>query len=366
MDFSNPNTAGAVGAIFMLFVAGAALYTSARAAVGATGGGQDNPTRTAIGHWLPVAVVAIVATLLDRSDVAVGVIFSVSVACLSIVPGLGLLVGRLDKPEWPDDEPVAARPTGGLLAVGLMLLLIGFAGRFTLIHGLILAFQGVAVLLLRKPDRVTPQTLSGPMRLALFVLVLVVSTLGAYVATRGMAVIVRRSPFFSFATLSTVALGPLLSLPMIGAATEQSRFGRSDAVLRGGITVTLLNFCLLLPLVIGLFHLLPQKITLPLSLDPTVGFPTTVPTTGPSTLATTGPTTAAAPDPINDDSFGGRSLSYPLAVWRIDTVLLVALGFLLLPVGQGRWKLGAIEGVVLIVVYTAYVMAVARFGLKWG
>ena len=49
-------------------------------------------------------------------------------------------------------------------------------------------------------------------------------------------------------------------------------------------------------------------------------------------------------------------LPLPLITWRVDVVVLVVLGFILLPTSLGRWRLGKAEGVVLITLYVLYVM----------
>ena len=47
-----------------------------------------------------------------------------------------------------------------------------------------------------------------------------------------------------------------------------------------------------------------------------------------------------------------------MAVWRIDTVLLVVVGAMLLVFSTGRrWIPGRFEGFVLLVIYAAYMWA---------
>ena len=50
-------------------------------------------------------------------------------------------------------------------------------------------------------------------------------------------------------------------------------------------------------------------------------------------------------------------LPYPLAVWRIDTVLLLMLSFAMVPVAMGRWMPERLESILLVVVYAAYLVA---------
>jgi Ca2+/Na+ antiporter len=51
-----------------------------------------------------------------------------------------------------------------------------------------------------------------------------------------------------------------------------------------------------------------------------------------------------------------QALAYPLGVWRVDTVLLAALGLMLLPVALGKWTLGKAEGFAMLFVYAIYVV----------
>jgi Ca2+/Na+ antiporter len=55
---------------------------------------------------------------------------------------------------------------------------------------------------------------------------------------------------------------------------------------------------------------------------------------------------------------------YPMAVWRVDTVVLILLALLLLPVGMGRWTLGRREGAGLIIGYAAYLVLTAMMGTR--
>jgi len=413
MNFLGYDMSGYVGAV-MLLVAGGALYTAARAASEALGRGSDasspeidsafsgSDTWRAVGSWVPVAVVVMVATLLGRVEVAVGVIFAVSVACLSLVPGLAALF----QPEGATTEPADASRTprrawGFVLAVALMLLIIGFSGRFTLLHAGLLFAQGLAIFFLFGTQRANASTIPSttstlkpaspfPVRVIQLVLAIGVAGVGAYVATRGMEVITRKTPFFSFATLAAIALAPLLTLPMIGMATEFSRRGRPDVPIGSGVTVTLLNLCLLLPLVIVIHATMQQYQLTQLTYssqgatvtnsDDTFGRVTSVQSTSaPQQTPGDQPTTLPPPTTLpqsttlpgtqtttrDEPDFVTTSLSFPLALWRIDTVLLVVFGFILLPVSTGRWNLGPLEGSVLVIVYAAYVMMLARFGPGW-
>jgi hypothetical protein len=49
-----------------------------------------------------------------------------------------------------------------------------------------------------------------------------------------------------------------------------------------------------------------------------------------------------------------QPMPYPMTVWRIDTVLVLVLGFALIPISLGRWSLGRAEAGGLIAGYVLY------------
>ena len=60
----------------------------------------------------------------------------------------------------------------------------------------------------------------------------------------------------------------------------------------------------------------------------------------------------------------GQPLTYPLATWRVDAVVLVVLGFAMLPVSLGRWELGRWEGAGLILGYAMYLILEAAVTVR--
>jgi hypothetical protein len=51
-------------------------------------------------------------------------------------------------------------------------------------------------------------------------------------------------------------------------------------------------------------------------------------------------------------------------MWRIDTVVLIVVGVLLLPVSIGKWRLGREEGMVLLAGYFFYLTTTLASGLE--
>jgi hypothetical protein len=50
---------------------------------------------------------------------------------------------------------------------------------------------------------------------------------------------------------------------------------------------------------------------------------------------------------------------FPVVTWRVDTVILVVLGFALIPVAMGRWLPERVESGLLILAYLAYLFVKA-------
>ena len=118
-----------------------------------------------------------------------------------------------------------------------------------------------------------------------------------------------------------------LSYYVILSATGILNFAQGEWMMLAAVFgVVLLNLCLLLPgLILGWY--LRQRLVSP------------------------------AQDP--------SGLPLPMAVWRVDMVVLVVLGMMLAPVALGHWRLGKIEGMALIVGYAAYLIAATALGVRW-
>ena len=59
-----------------------------------------------------------------------------------------------------------------------------------------------------------------------------------------------------------------------------------------------------------------------------------------------------------------HALPYDRATWRIETVILVVLGFAMVPLSTGRWAVGKVESALLVVAYAGYIVMLALFGLQ--
>jgi cation:H+ antiporter len=301
----------------MLVIAGGvALYISSRAAVDAMGGEKlSSAGRLAIGSWMPIAVVAILAMVLNRAAISIGVIFGTSVASLSLVVGAVTCLA-------PPVAPQAARriwPT--VVPAAMLAFLAGFRGELTYLHAIVLGIEGLVLLWVwRSGDgRTTPIAVKSGGRLlrrVQMVLAIALAVIGAWAGVRGTERTSELSDIASAGLLSATLLSPLLVLPMLGAGMDLAHRGQSAVAVTAQIGVVLLNLCFLLPLVIGVGYW-SKKTPVP----------------------------------------------FPLAVWRVDVVAILVLGLFLLPVSIGKWPLSKTNGLGLVVAYAAYLLLVTTLGM---
>ena len=373
LDFLIPENVGTI------LVLGAALllYVASRAALDALIRDLDiGMGRRALAHWLPVAAVALMATVLQRPEIAVGVIFATSVASLSLVVGIVSFVaaprqaqvGSSDRsigfpiePTGDPPGPVAAEPAEAsvsrlwpfVLPAALIALIAGFSARLTWIHAMALTMQGLILLPLVQAEterlpgvHETRERMDGWRRWEL-VLALALAALGAWAAVEGAVRVSGSLRVFSTGLIAATMLSPLLVLPMVAASVALAHRRRESVATGTSVGVVLLNLCLLLPAVILLSYVVPE-----LHVWSTRLFdPVTSADLSPATL----PALAEAPAP---------RLVFPIAVWRIDTVLLIVLGLVLIPVALGRWTLGRGEGIALILGYGIYIVLATIMGIR--
>jgi hypothetical protein len=396
----------------LLVGAAIAFYIASRAASDAMSqAGATSPIRHALAQWASIAAVCFVAVWLDHAEIAVGVIFSTAVAALSLHLGVAIAttphpvrarrVGRgfevvveaeEDAGDATETAPAASAQRFGavrgrrawamVLPVGVLALMAGFSGKLTLLHALLFTIQGLFVMMVWKERASHPAPsaarLSGTSR-AQFALAIVLAVIGAFCAIYGAVRMSEETGIMSTGLIASAALGPLLILPMIGSASLMASQGQVQTVAGASVVMVLLNLCLLLPLVIVGWHVREQYFvpsTTPQALAAPVTRPTTAATTTPTaatrpvaTTSSTSPSDEEPPEdfadeaPIPDDM--PRVLSFPIAVWRIDTVLLILLGLILLPVALNLWDLRRSEGILLIAIYACYLIGTTFLGRRW-
>ena len=287
------------------------------------------PARRAVIHATMTALISLVA-LFHRPpllDLAVGVPFAATIAALALALGVVLFVAP---PQRPAHRPIVHRAWAFLLPTGLLTLLIGFTGALTLHSGLMLAAEGGAILLvclgppsrpvfsLDSPQRgLEPgaQKSGGPLAVAQTILALALAVIAAWGMVQGAAGLAIHSAMFRPGVAAVLVLGPAIVLPMIPPLATLAERGRRDEAITAIVGFSLINLCVVLPVVIVAGQLIQRL--------------------------------AATTQPSAD-------LPFPILVWRLDTVLLSTIGLLLLPTAIGRWTLSRIEGLALIGLYVIY------------
>lgn len=356
--FQAPGTALiAVGAVM--------LYVASRAAADALAG--DDPAlagRRALGHCLPIAAVALLSLHPGiarpgadggRPQIAVALLFATSVACLSLVLGIVTYLAPVT------DLPPTRRAWPFVLPAGLLALVAGFNGALTWVHAGMLALLGLVVMNLwtgvaeegeagaipfATTERIPARSRDAKWWLQLG-LAVALAWVGGWAMGRGAARLELSSRLFSGALVAGTVLSPLLTLPVLGTAARIAERGHGGSAAATLVAMALINLCLLLPLVIVVNYAV--------------------------TGATEPAATAGAAAATTGQSLGafaalrefGQPTPYPLVSWRIDTLVLVVLGFAMIPWATGRWALSRAESAALIFGYAIYLALVAFLSSRW-
>lgn len=374
----------------MLVGAAIAFYVASRAAADAVSEhavAAPSPTRHALAQWIAIACVCAVAVWLEHAEIAVGVIFSTAVAALSLHLGVTIasapetrarrsghgfeVVVAQREGELAAVAPAAivmAQPVRGsrawamVLPVGVLALIAGFSGKLTLVHALLFAVQGLLIMMVWDGSR---QDASSPKarkrfstgRWAQLVLATALALVGAVLAVYGAVRMSDETRIMSTGLIASAALGPLLVLPMIGSASLLASQGQAQTAVGASVVMVLLNLCCLLPLVVLGWHMRQQYLP---------------PASPADARAAVAPATTQS---ISDDPSGDVEplsegdtppvLSFPIAVWRIDTVLLILLGLILLPVSLNLWEMRRLDGMLLIIIYACYLVGTTILGRRW-
>ncbi len=286
---------------------------------------REHVTRRALGHWLPIAVVVLTATILKHADLAISLVFGTAVAAMSGVTGFLLIAGR------DDGAPPFAQRVWLFAPIPVILVFaLGARGHLLPRDALLLLAQGLLLVLLwvdapagDEPRPIAREGLSR--RLAWkggeLLLCLGLCAAGAWLAIRGteqMASLDRRYPFIA---TGTTILSVVLAMPIVNTSWQLAASGRIWAPLTSQLGVVFLNLCVLLPAVI--------------------------------LLAGTGLSTAGW-----DGLPSWSVVVYPRVAWRLDTLALLVLSLLYVPAACGRLRFDWRLAPWLICGYCAYLLAV--------
>jgi Ca2+/Na+ antiporter len=157
------------------------------------------------------------------------------------------------------------------------------------------------------------------------VLAIVVGALAAVAVAWAVTSIAQTSRVLSIGTLAGTVIAPLTVLPLVGASSERAYRERSAASsIAAAVATAVLNLTVWLPLLA----------VLQIWRDYASG-----------TVLT-------------------ASLPIPLGVWRVDSVLLTAVGLMLVPIALRRWQPGKSEAGVLVTSYVVFVALMAMSGWR--
>jgi hypothetical protein len=284
----------------------------------------------AMGQWMPIAWSALLSTAAGHAEIGVGLVFATSVAALAL--NLGVLT-MLVQPMRA--LPPSARAWPFVLPAALLPLLAGFRASLNWLHAAMMLALGLAIWVVWRapPSDETPfaiETEPRRVRIIQLIIALLLGAAGAWLGYQAVMAADLRTRVATSGLIAAAVLAPLLALPMLGTGAIAGNNGRMGSVIANLVAVVLLNLCVLLPLVI--FCDYGRQIV----------------------LAWRGGTHEV--EALLEQL---QPVAYPLGVWRIDNVLLVVLGMMMMPISLGRWRLQRGEGVALAFGYVAYIIASA-------
>ena len=353
MGFGND---GRGGALALAVLAAVTLYVSSRTAAGvlARGGGLARPGLRAAGHWLPIAVTAVVAVQLRKPEIAVALAFSTSVAALSFVLGVLTYIAPMEAP------PASRRAWPFVLPAALLALVAGFSGQFNWVHALAMLVLGGAVYSAWREATARGdaesvveavaaaegggESAAAPrpawVLLAEFLLAAALAVVGGWAAVTLASRAAASVPLVSTRLVAVAVLTPLLCMPMLTSVAPERAPAHTASMASTLVALALLNLCGLLPLLTILWHLHGGATSASAVADASLSQ---------YVLAMT----ANAPP-----------MPFPLATWRIDAVVLTVLGLAMVPVALGRWELGRWEAVGLVAGYALYLAISAAVSVR--
>ena len=299
------------------------------------------PGWRALFQWAPIAVAVLVARFMGWADISIGLVFGTSVAILSSAVGsLSTIAPVGPAPaRWKRIWPFT-------LVAALLIFVSGYNGLLTWKHGFTLGVEGLVVLSLWR-DPVSEHEWGGSIvdpsqpflshQLAWIAvgIAILLAGLGAFSAVHGVHSMTQFKAHASPGGIAATLLSLVLATPIMQSGRGLALAGASWIPMTAHVGVVLLNLCLLLPF-LALF---------------------------PYAHAIYHATSLGARPIIDLQSLAPQAMVFPLAVWRIDSVVLVLLSAILLPAAVGKWNLGRGEGILLILGYCVYLMSVTAAGV---
>jgi hypothetical protein len=290
-----------------------------------------------VGLWRGVAVgLPIVGLALVQSTWAPASAIALLVSAAVLVATLGLGVSTIDLPPGQSGASPVLRC---LLPLSATACLAGFHGEITWLIALGLLVVGALTLWtaddLRHPERVPAKPLA--VLPAVFFL-----PVGLWLLVIASTVFRHASGSAASTPVVVLLIAPACLLALLGLLTAEARQHAPETPQETASGLAIVCLGLGVPLVAIVGRAWPIAVNAVSGSIPRL-----------SSLAATQP--ADFPH-----------VAMPLATWRVDTVLLVVVSVMLLPIGTGRFRLGRSEGVALILLYLAYAAVATRTGALAG
>ena len=346
-------------------IAGVALYVASRAAADALAGGDPRrPGLRAAGHCMPVAVVALLCLLPTfgnppdpggRPDIAVGMVFATCLATLTLVLGIVTVLAPLT------ELPSTRRAWPFVLPASLLALVAGFSGSLKPVHAAMFVILGGVVLNVwlgsrdqhQQPPPLPPNgnepdpapTAARPRgsspawaNAVQFLLALALSVVAGWAMVRGVVTLEAHSRILPGVLLAGAVMAPLLTLPVLGSASRLAERGHGGSAVSTLVAIVYLNLCVVLPLVVAAQFFV-------------TGF--------------TQPEAKSWWQMVLAAPAHARPAAYPMVAWRVDTVVLIVIGFGIIPWAMARWAVSRIESGVLVFGYAVYLAVITILSVKW-
>lgn len=294
------------------------------------------------GLWRGVAMSGpMIALALYHAPGSPGMAVSLLVSAAVLALTLGVGVSTIDLPVAEADGSPTLRT---LLPLVATVCLCGFRGGLGWFEAFALAIVGGLTLWTAAGERRTPRVAS-PMNMAIPAVLILAGGLVLLIYATGL--FRHASGSAAFGPVVVLLTVPAVLLAILGLLTAEAREHRPDTPQETAVGLAIACLGLGLPAVIAVGNAWPLV----------AEWRTAMATTQPATQAATQATTWLASSP---------PVLMPLVTWRVDSVLLVVVGVLLLPIGFGRFKLGRAEGAWLILIYLAYAAVATRTGAIRG
>jgi Ca2+/Na+ antiporter len=323
--------------LLMLSVLG--LYAACRIAMGAAIPLKtSSPGRRALCQWLPIAATSLAAIFMKHPGVALAVIIGTSVSYLSLVLGMATYVAPMNS------QSPRPKIWGFVLVPIVLVLLAGIGGVLTGWHAAVLLALGVVFVGVWRDDHCAEGSVAAkrPDAGQAAILPMQWTQIGLAVALAGVAgvaaihatVAAAQQARMSSETLAALSvLCPMLTLPSLRSSVTVAERGDVNGAVSAVVGTVLLNFCLLLPIIVLLSYFVTRN--------------------------TFNPLVAAQPPQAGNYYSPVNGLAYSGHLWQLETIVLAAIGFALLPISLGKITLTRSASAALVLAYAGYLACVA-------